>query len=87
MYRIWVSYSLVVEEFNSTKVVFDPFSEDGVFLSSVGQFTAHTSADISIESERKFRKKSIKSTLLCRITVRFADKWIRKKKQRILDNV
>ena len=47
------SYCLVVEEFNSTKVVLDPFSEDGVFLSSVGQFTAHTSADISIESERK----------------------------------
>ena len=53
MYRILVSYSLVVEEFNSTKVVLDPFSEDGVFLSSVGQFTAHTSADISIESEMK----------------------------------
>ena len=74
MNRIWRSYCLVVEEFNSTKVVLDPFPEDGVFLSSVGQFTAHTSADISIESERKCRKESIKSTLLCRIIVRFADK-------------
>ena len=42
---------LVVEEFNSTKVVFDPFSEDGVFLSSVSKFTLHAPADIGIESE------------------------------------
>ena len=44
---------LVVEEFNSTKVVFDPFSEDGVFLSSVGQFTLHAPTDIGIESEEE----------------------------------
>ena len=45
------SYCLVVEELNSTKVVLDPLSKDGVFLSSVGQFTLHAPADVSIKSE------------------------------------
>ena len=49
-----LSYLLVIEEFNSTKVVLDPFSEDGVFLSSVGQFTVHAPADIRIESEEEW---------------------------------
>ena len=45
------SYCLVVEELDGTKVVLDPLSEDGVFLSSVGQFTVHAPANVGIESE------------------------------------
>ena len=44
---------LVVEEFNSTKVVLDPLPEDGVLLSSISQLSGHTSADDSVKPEAR----------------------------------
>ena len=45
------TYRLVVEKFDGTKVVLDPFSEDGVFLASIGQFSSHAPSDVGIEPE------------------------------------
>ena len=42
---------LVVEEFDGTEVILDPFSEDLVFSAGFGTFVGDGSADVSIEPE------------------------------------